>query len=31
MTFWRSDPEAASRRVEYRETSGGWTIAYLPG
>jgi len=31
MTFWRSDPEAASRRVEYRESSGGWTIAYLPG
>jgi pyridoxamine 5'-phosphate oxidase len=31
MTFWRSNPDAASRRVEYRESSGGWTVAYLPG
>lgn len=31
MTFWTSNPVAASRRVEYRESSGGWTVAYLPG
>jgi pyridoxamine 5'-phosphate oxidase len=31
MTFWTSNPDAASRRVEYRESSGGWTVAYLPG
>ena len=31
MTFWSSNPDAASRRTEYRESSGGWTIAYLPG
>lgn len=31
MTFWTSDPEAASRRTEYRATSGGWTVAHLPG
>jgi pyridoxamine 5'-phosphate oxidase len=31
MTFWTSDPDAASRRVEYRASSGGWTIAHLPG
>ncbi len=31
MTFWTSNAVAASRRVEYRESSGGWTVAYLPG
>ncbi len=31
MTFWTGDPNAASHRVEYRESSGGWTVAYLPG
>ena len=31
MTFWTSDPDAASRRTEYRASSGGWTIAHLPG
>jgi pyridoxamine 5'-phosphate oxidase len=31
MTFWTSSPVTASRRVEYRESSGGWTVAYLPG
>ena len=31
MTFWQSDSDAPSRRVEYRATSGGWTVAYLPG
>jgi len=31
MTFWASGSDAPSRRVEYRATSGGWTVAYLPG
>ncbi|WP_394769120.1 pyridoxamine 5'-phosphate oxidase family protein [Lacisediminihabitans sp.] len=31
MTFWTCDQEAASRRLEYRATSGGWTVAHLPG
>jgi len=31
MTFWGSGSDAPSRRVEYRATSGGWTVAYLPG
>jgi pyridoxamine 5'-phosphate oxidase len=31
MTFWTSAADAASRRLEYRESSGGWTRAYLPG
>lgn len=31
MTFWTSNPDAPSRRIEYRESSGGWTKAYLPG
>jgi pyridoxamine 5'-phosphate oxidase len=31
MTFWSSGSDAPSRRVEYRATSGGWTVAYLPG
>jgi pyridoxamine 5'-phosphate oxidase len=31
MTFWTSNPDTASQRVEYRESSGGWTIAHLPG
>ena len=31
MTFWTSDQDATSRRTEYRASSGGWTIAHLPG
>ncbi|MHC5795417.1 pyridoxine/pyridoxamine 5'-phosphate oxidase [Lacisediminihabitans sp. FW035] len=31
MTFWTSGSDTPSRRVEYRATSGGWTVAYLPG
>jgi pyridoxamine 5'-phosphate oxidase len=31
MTFWTAGSDAPSRRVEYRATSGGWTVAYLPG
>ena len=31
MTFWGTGTDAPSRRVEYRATSGGWTVAYLPG
>ena len=31
MTFWASGSDTPSRRVEYRATSGGWTVAYLPG
>ncbi len=31
MTFWVSGSDTPSRRVEYRATSGGWTVAYLPG
>ena len=31
MTFWVSNPDAASRRLEYRRTEVGWSRTYLPG
>jgi pyridoxamine 5'-phosphate oxidase len=31
LTFWQSDPETASRRVEFRETSDGWHEQLLAG
>jgi pyridoxamine 5'-phosphate oxidase len=31
MTFWVSNPDAASRRLEYRRDGDAWTRTYLPG
>lgn len=31
LTFWTSDPDAASRRVEYTRTGDTWSVDYLPG
>ena len=32
LTFWRSDAEGPSHRVEYREEpGGGWSTHHLPG
>jgi pyridoxamine 5'-phosphate oxidase len=31
LTFWQSNPDTASRRVEYTATRGAWSIGYLPG
>ena len=31
MTFWVSNPDAASRRLEYRRDGEGWSRTYLPG
>lgn len=31
MTFWGSNPDAASRRAEYTATDTGWALGYLPG
>jgi len=31
LTFWGSNPDAASRRVEYTATGSGWELGYLPG
>jgi pyridoxamine 5'-phosphate oxidase len=31
MTFWVSNPDAASRRLEYRRVGDEWERSYLPG
>ena len=31
LTFWQSNPDAASRRDEYRLVDGAWALALLPG
>ena len=31
LTFWESDPDAASRRTEYTLVDGAWALSYLPG
>ncbi|MHB1171439.1 MAG: pyridoxamine 5'-phosphate oxidase family protein [Lacisediminihabitans sp.] len=31
LTFWGSNPDAASRRAEYAATPHGWELSYLPG
>jgi len=31
LTFWSSNPDAASRRVEYSASGPGWELGYLPG
>jgi pyridoxamine 5'-phosphate oxidase len=31
LTFWESNPDAASRREEYRLVDGAWAVSYLPG
>jgi len=31
LTFWGSNPDAASRRTEYTLVDGQWTIGHLPG
>jgi pyridoxamine 5'-phosphate oxidase len=31
LTFWRSDPDAASQRTEYRLEGGDWVQTFLPG
>jgi pyridoxamine 5'-phosphate oxidase len=31
LTFWESDPDGPSHRVEYTASGDGWTVAHLPG
>ncbi len=31
LTFWQSNPDAASRRDEYTLVDDAWTLAHLPG
>jgi pyridoxamine 5'-phosphate oxidase len=31
LTFWGSNPDAASRRTEYRLSGGAWGVSFLPG
>jgi pyridoxamine 5'-phosphate oxidase len=31
LTFWESNPDAASRREEHRLADGEWVVSYLPG
>lgn len=31
LTFWQSNPDAASRRDEYTLVDGAWTLAHLAG
>jgi len=31
LTFWGSNPDAASRRTEYTLVDGTWTLSHLPG
>ncbi|PZU48775.1 MAG: pyridoxamine 5-phosphate oxidase [Microbacterium sp.] len=31
LTFWVSNPRAASRRVRYDRRDAGWVLSYLPG
>lgn len=31
LTFWGSDPDAASRRAEYTLVDGEWVLGFLPG
>jgi pyridoxamine 5'-phosphate oxidase len=31
LTFWESDPEGPSHRIEYAAGDGGWTVSHLPG
>ncbi|MFI7589633.1 pyridoxamine 5'-phosphate oxidase family protein [Spongisporangium articulatum] len=31
LTFWQGNPDTASRRTEFRPTSDGWQLTYLPG
>ncbi len=31
LTFWQSNPDAASRRDEYTLVDGAWVLSYLPG
>lgn len=31
LTFWQSNPDAASRRDEYSLVDGAWTLAHLAG
>jgi pyridoxamine 5'-phosphate oxidase len=31
LTFWTSNPDAASRREEYTLVDGEWVLGYLPG
>lgn len=31
LTFWTSDPDAASRRLEYVRGTDGWSLSLLPG
>lgn len=31
LTFWGSDPAAASRRAEYTLVDGEWVLGFLPG
>lgn len=31
LTFWQSNPDAASRRDEYALVDGGWVLSHLPG
>ena len=31
VTFWESDPDGPSHRVEYAATGNGWAVTHLPG
>jgi pyridoxamine 5'-phosphate oxidase len=31
LTFWESDPDGPSHRVEYAAVDDGWTVSHLPG
>ncbi|MCU1578405.1 MAG: pyridoxine 5-phosphate oxidase [Rhodoglobus sp.] len=31
LTFWESNPDAASRREEHRLVDGAWSVSYLAG
>jgi pyridoxamine 5'-phosphate oxidase len=31
LTFWESDPDGPSHRVEYTAQGDGWTVTHLPG
>jgi pyridoxamine 5'-phosphate oxidase len=31
LTFWESDPDGPSHRVEYSASGDGWAVSHLPG
>ena len=31
LTFWESDPDTASHRLEYTAVAGDWVLTHLPG